>query len=319
MWIAGVRTAATSVYPDMGALVPLADSGQWAALTTQIRAIGLGHPAREAITLQHLGALTSVQTLHRDQETPGEDPRTLDLLVASGLINQAWDARGQGRSDSVATQTWDLFFGKLNESESLLTRLIAEDPADPRPWFLRLISGRGLELGEGELRRRYERLGELAPGHVPAQLQLLQVLCPKWSGTWEKAFEHARACAASGVGTDGPAVVAVAHFEKATERTDLSEMTAYLRAPEVLPEIRYTAAQSVDHVEYVQDWTWVTARSAFAWCFAVADLDDEAAPHWLALGDRGDELLFGRYPSPDAHVTKRLNASRAKALNGVRA
>ena len=78
----------------------------------------------------------------------------------------------------------------------------------------RLITARGLRLGLSEARRRYHRLAEIDPYHLPGQWQYLQQLCPKSGGDWARTHAFARETAeAAPPGSFGPVLVAEAHLE----------------------------------------------------------------------------------------------------------
>ncbi len=144
-----------------------------------------------------LADLTSLRANHADDhslaslvlaETDGIDG-PLDRLLAEhpwdrearGLwahraIVSGWAIRTGRQAQDIGAEQFAAFHERLRAAEQVLIRLCAEDPADVHAWCLRLITARGLELGHGESRRRYDRLRAVDPHHVVGQRVFLQVL-----------------------------------------------------------------------------------------------------------------------------------------------
>ncbi len=106
-------------------------------------------------------------------------------LYAARLVVVGWNVRGGLRAQYVGREQFDTFHDRLRRAERLLIDVTARDPADTSAWAWRLKTARGLELGQAEARRRYDRLARTAPHMYTAQAQLVQQLCPKWGGTFE--------------------------------------------------------------------------------------------------------------------------------------
>ncbi|MFF4577680.1 hypothetical protein [Streptomyces sp. NPDC001389] len=228
-------------------------------------------------------------------------------LYANHLIRAGWRIRSGARAEHVSRQQFDSFHAHLRRAEVLLIDVCAEYPAYALAWYLRVTTARGLELGQGEARRRYERLAEHHPHHYSGQSQLLQQLCPKWSGSWEEAEGFARACAeAAPEGGPQGALVAVAQLERyleieRDENTPAAE--TYLREPAQHTALQEAAARSVLHPTARADaFQYVGAHNAFAAAHSAAGRHAEAAPHFRALGDRATEFPWG-YVGADHSAT----------------
>ncbi|MFH7594176.1 hypothetical protein WDV06_03620 [Streptomyces racemochromogenes] len=227
---------------------------------------------------------------------PGEP--LFRTLYAHHLIRTGWNIRSGARAEHVSRQQFDSFHAHLRRAEVLLIDVCAEYPAYALAWYLRVTTARGLELGQGEARRRYERLAEHHPHHYSGQSQLLQQLCPKWSGSWEEAEGFARACAeAAPEGGPQGALVAIVQLERYLEiERDQNTRAAetYLREPERHTALREAAARSVLHpAARTGAFQYVGAHNAFAAAHSAAGRPADAAPHFRALGDRATEFPWG--------------------------
>ncbi|MGC4857375.1 hypothetical protein ACLQ24_29425 [Micromonospora sp. DT4] len=139
-------------------------------------------------------------------------------------------------------------------------------------WTERIIIARGLQLGQNEARRRYDRLAQQHPHHATAQAALLQQLCPKWSGDGDRAFAFARECAqAAPVGAPNAVLVVEAHLERWLDFDTDRERTAYVRSTPVAEEIMQAAQRSMLHPDFVDRPGWVWVRSSFALMFSLTD------------------------------------------------
>ncbi|MFF2197767.1 hypothetical protein [Streptomyces sp. NPDC058157] len=219
-------------------------------------------------------------------------------LYANHLIRAGWNIRSGARAEHVSREQFDSFHAHLRRAEVLLIDVCAEYPAYALAWYLRVTTARGLELGQGEARRRYERLAEHHPHHYSGQSQLLQQLCPKWSGSWEEAEGFARACAeAAPEGGPQGALVAVAQMERYLEiqrDEDTHAAETYLREPAQHTALLAAAARSVLHPAARTDaFHHVGAHNAFAAAHSAAGRHAEAAPHFRAVGDRATEFPWG--------------------------
>ncbi|MGW7439072.1 hypothetical protein [Streptomyces sp. NPDC054849] len=222
-------------------------------------------------------------------------PRT---LFADRLIQIGWGIRSGHRAQHVSKQQFQDFHTYLRRAEILLIDVFAEYPEYALAWYLRVITARGLELGLGETRRRYDRLAEHHPHHYSGQSQLLQQICPKWGGTWEAAHGFAEECLKSSpAGGPGGALTAIAQMEQyleLAEKQGTRVAESYLREPDNRARLLDAAARSVLHPAFRADAHHaVNAHSAFAAAHSAAGRPADAAPHFRALGDRASEFPWG--------------------------
>ncbi|MEU4425976.1 hypothetical protein AB0F81_35605 [Actinoplanes sp. NPDC024001] len=206
-------------------------------------------------------------------------------MYGSCLIDIGWGIRGGGTARTVSRQQFDLFRKWLLQAEQVLTEGTARCPGDTALWASRLDTARGLQAGQAEARRRYDRLAEIDPHHWPAQMLMVQQLCPKWGGSWEAVhqFAHDAMMAAPAGGMQG-GLVAEAHIEHwfSLLGDDNAAATAYLRSPAVSESIYQSAHRSIGAPEFRRDWGWVKVGSEFAFLFS--ELGDRAATAWLFDG-----------------------------------
>lgn len=232
--------------------------------------------------------------LRRAAERSPRDPLPRTLL-ADRLVQVGWGIRTGHRAQHVSKRQFDDFHAHLRRAEILLIDVCAEHPQYALAWYLRVVTSRGLELGVGETRRRYDRLAEHHPHHFGGQAQLLQQICPKWGGSWEAAHGFARECAADAPdGRPNGALVAIAQLEnylEIAEQTSVRAASTYLRDLDNQTRRLEAAARSVLHPAARADaFRSVDAHSAFAAAHSAAARHAAAAPHFRALGDRASEF-----------------------------
>jgi hypothetical protein len=237
-------------------------------------------------------------------------------LLAARLIAKAWEIRSAKRATHVRRDQFIGMRAQLLKAEPILLELTAEDPGDVVAWVFRLRSARGLEVGQSEARRRYDRLARFAPHSFAAQSQLVQQLCPKWSGSWEALHTFARECLdAAPAGSLSPAVVGEAHLEHFIE-LDGAEQTGYLRKVAVQQEIIAAADKSVLHPNFVGGYYWPRACGVFAVLFNKIGDHERAAACFRRLGDE----VASEYPWQQlyAEPAAAFDSLRDKAFGGVK-
>ena len=234
-------------------------------------------------------------------------------LHAQRQIVVAWQARGRGPAASVSPERFAAFTTGLQRAEVALIQACAEDPSWTMPWYLRLVTARGLELGIPETRRRYDRLAELDPHHYEGQREMLQRLCPKWGGSWEEAFAFARSCAtAAPSGSFVPALVADAHLELWVS-LPAKEGREYLRRGDVRDEVDRAARDSVLHARARSGPSTVRVRTVLGALHAVAGDTAAADQHFRALGGVVDDGVWGYLGASERVVDKCRTAALAGA------
>jgi len=233
-------------------------------------------------------------------------PRT---LLADHYVRIGWGIRSRAQAEHVSREQFDRFHEWLRRAEQILIEVCAEQPTYAHAWTVRQLTARGLELGQAEARRRYDRLSLHHPHHYPAQTQLLQQLCPKWGGSWEAAHGFAReATAAAPDGSHSGALVAHAHLEHWLDLKGAGA-AAYMRDVAVRNDLRLAAQASVLHPDHRPGWHGRGAHSAFAMAFSLGGHHADAAPHFRELGDRPTEFPWQYLSDPaDAFVKYRKYA-----------
>ncbi|MFH9860513.1 hypothetical protein [Streptomyces sp. NPDC017202] len=300
-------------YDNTPELVPLrtaARAGDWPAVRAFVK--GLDSAEKISMVSSVLAETPGAETFleRAAAELPADPlPRT---LLAERYVHIGWDIRSGARAQDVSRDQFEQFHSWLRRAEQLLIEVCAEQPAYSPAWTVRLTTARGLQLGQAEARRRYDRLSAHHPHHYRAQTQLLQQLCPKWGGTWEAAHAFARECAtAAPDGSNSGAVVALAHIEHWLD-LDSPDDAAYLRGVPVRDDLRFAAQVSVLHPAHRPDWYSVGAHSAFAFAFSMGGHHADAAPHFAFLGDRATEFPWQYTGDPKASfLTFRKLATQA--------
>jgi len=277
------------VYENTPELIPLRDAvnaGDWMAVRGFLGRLG---SVDDLITGMNTVAMIdgSERLLEWAAQQFPADPLPRTILAKRYLII-GWDIRGAALAKHVSREQFDQFHAWLRRAEQLLIQVCAEQPAYAPAWYVRITLARGLELGQTEARRRYDRLRAHHPHVYGAQAALLQQLCPKWGGSWEAA--HGFAVEATREAPDGAmtgVLVADAHIEHWLSLGD--QGGAYMRGVNVLQDLRNAAAISLRHPAYRPDLSSVAAHSTFALAFSLGGHHADAAPHYAALGERASE------------------------------
>jgi hypothetical protein len=214
-------------------------------------------------------------------------PRT---LLAERYIHIGWTIRSRASAEHVSRDQFEQFHAWLRKAEQRLIEVCAEQPTYAPAWTARLLTARGLQLGQSEARRRYDRLSAHHPHQFRAQSQLLQQLCPKWGGSWEAVHGFAQECvSAAPDGSPAGVLVAEAHVEHGLDLSDVAG-TEYMRNVSVRNELRHAAQVSVLHPDHRPGWPSVTGHSTFALAFSLGGHLKDAAPHFAALGNTAAAL-----------------------------
>ncbi|MFI5759901.1 hypothetical protein ACIA8F_03050 [Streptomyces sp. NPDC051563] len=290
----------------------------WDAVAAAFAA--LGDEDDRAIASRVVGEQHNAETFLNGAmaQDPG-DPLVRSLL-AERLIRLGWGLRTSARAHDVPAGRFQQFHGYLRRAELLLIDVCAEHPRYALAWYLRTTTSRGLELGLGETRRRYERLAEHHPHHYAGQQQLLQQLCPKWGGTWEAAHSFAAQCARTAPpGAPAGALVAIAQLEQYADARDGSDARRgekYLAAPENRAQLLAAARHSVLHPDArAGAYAHTDAHNAFAAAHSAAARPADAAPHFRVLGDRGSTFPWNYLGFGD-HTTEFVRHRKTALATG---
>ncbi|MFF5080169.1 hypothetical protein ACFY36_24205 [Actinoplanes sp. NPDC000266] len=250
------------------------------------------------------------------QKVLADDPD--DSTAAAALGRRwtiiGWKIRTGARAQHVSAGQFASFHERLRRAEAVLIEGVARNPGDPALWTARLTSGRGLEVGLAEIRRRYDKVIALTPHHLSAQSALLQSLCPKWSGSWELLHPWAReAVLAAPEGAVQGLLVVDAYLEHWIELPE-DEGRRFFEGEQVRAEIYEAARRSVLHPAFGRDYGWVHAASSFALIFSMLGDRASTAAMFRMLGDLAEEYPWHYLGDPATEI----RARRAWALGGTR-
>jgi hypothetical protein len=227
-------------------------------------------------------------------------------LLGIRYIAVAWAIRTGARAEHVSASQFEQFQDWLRRAERILFDVCSEYPDYVPAWEARITTARGLQLGHGEARRRYDRLAALDPQVFAAQRVYLQQILPKWSGSWDDASAFVEECAAGAApGALGPLLV----VDVAIERW-LDGMKTV--PPETVDAVREAAARSVWHPDHRGGAGAAIAHANLALFYTLAKLPTEAWSHFEALGETPVEAMWKYRPDPEAAYRKGRDAA-AKA------
>ncbi|MFI5840752.1 hypothetical protein ACIA8K_13690 [Catenuloplanes sp. NPDC051500] len=283
---------AATAYPEIGVLRSALGAADW----TAVRRLwdGLDWAGRSQLVdavsdierpgeVEHLVAMLRA-ALDAD---PG-DP-VAGAMLGAHLVSAGWRIRSAARARFVSQDQFRRFHEHLRRAEGVLIEATARNPENVAAWEWRITSAMGLQLGQDEARRRYDRVARVAPHHLRAQSGLLQLLCPKWSGSWEAVHTFARErMLAAPEGAHNAVLVATAHLEHWLE-LESGEDAAYLTSQPVREELYEAARRSVWHPEFRRTVGWVYVMNMFAGLFSLLEDHRATAGLFAALGPLATE------------------------------
>lgn len=294
-----------SAFPEAAWLRQAAAVGDWASIRQYVDSLPQGTDRSFAVRV-----LAEVPEGEQPlRELVAADPYDVFALTVLGAreIEAGWEIRTAARAEHVSRNQFAAFHAHLREAEKLLIRATALDPSNDAAWAERLNTARGLQLGQNEARRRYDRLAAHHPYHFTGQARLLQQLCPKWGGSWQAAHDFAQECLRGApAGALNGGLVAEAHLEHWLDLRAGQERTEYLRQPHVHAELVEAAEHSVSHPHFRPAYGWVTVQGCFAALFSLIGDRPRAAAHFRALGNLATEYPWSYLGKPaDAYVKYR--------------
>ncbi|MFI5494071.1 hypothetical protein [Actinoplanes sp. NPDC051859] len=243
---------------------------------------------------------------------------TAAALLALHLIRAGWQIRSGAWATDVGREQFDRFHEHLRRAEGILIDATARQPRDPALWTARLTTARGLQLGQAETRRRYDRLVAADPQHLTGQRQYLQGVCPKWGGNWDHLHKWAwEAMLAAPPGAPQGVLVAEAHLEHMLDldNNNPTAARAYLSDISIRDAVHQAAHRSVWHPSFRRDPGWVDTASTFAMVFALGRDHTSAASMFAMLGDLASERPWNRLE--DDVVTTIHRYRRAALASGA--
>lgn len=300
---------AGAAYPEVEDLREALDAADWPAVRSLLA--DRDHDGRTLLVREagdHVDADAFLRRVYDEDPTD----QLAGALLGTHLVCAGWRIRSGARAQYVSRSQFGGFHEHLRRAEQVLIDVTARYPDDAAAWTERINVARGLQLGQNEARRRYDRLAHHHPHHLPAQASLLQQLCPKWSGDWDRAFAFARECAeAAPDGAPNAVLIAGAHLERWLDADSDQEWADYLRSTPVADDVLRAAQRSVLHPDYVDRPGWVGVRSLFALMFSLTGQWSAAASQFTVLGNRGTTYPWA-YVDYAEGFTKYRSAAYAK-------
>ncbi|GAA3351892.1 hypothetical protein GCM10020358_83300 [Amorphoplanes nipponensis] len=291
-----------AAYPEMGRLRAALTAPDW----PEVRALVAAAPGPVARTMltQYAATVPGAELFLPDVLARDADDAVAAAVLGGRLITMGWAVRSSAPAAYVSQEQFRTFRDFLVRAERVLIDATARHPADPALWSQRLLSARGLGFGLAEVRRRYDRLAEHDPHHLPAQGHLLQSLCPKWGGTWQQMHAFAHECMlAAPPGAPNAVLVVTGHLERWLADD------AHLASPEVRTEIYEAAARSVWDPGFGNDHGWAGVRNTFAMAFSLLGDHRAAAGQFTELGRCASEHPWHFLGDPaEVFVTRRAQA-----------
>ncbi len=305
-----LRLEPEDAFPELADLRFAMRGGDWRTVSGFFDQLPDDHARAIALTIA--GDVPETEQFVTDVVTREPGSALARALYGQRYVGLAWEVRTSQRAKNVSKQQFATMREHLITAERVLIDLTAWRPDYALGWAVRLTTSMGLELGMNEAKRRYAQLAKVRPHLYNAQARMLQLLCPKWCGTWEEMFGFVRECVRTAPdGSLNPALIADAHLERGYEMK-APERTQYLRQPAVIRELQDAARRSVLHPAFRRVYGWVGAHSCFAAAFSLAGEYRMAAVHFRELGDLGS-----RYPWSYYGDAQRVLAQHRAAALGV--
>jgi hypothetical protein len=146
--------------------------------------------------------------------------------------------------------------------------------------------------------RRYEQAAAHHPHSYRLQSPALNANYPKWSGTWESAYEFVQRCAAAApAGSSVPTLVVDYHVEKRLWESDESRAKYYAQ-PDVAADIAAAADKSVLHPSYRTEPGWLVVCNRYAQALVGCADWPRAAAVYARLENRMVESEWTRFQYP---------------------
>ncbi|MFG2563385.1 hypothetical protein [Streptomyces sp. NPDC048496] len=300
-----------SAFPEASWLRQTAAARDWASIRSYVD--GLPQGTNRSFAVGILQDVRGVEDWMREVLAAApEDVLALTVLGARE-VRIGWKIRTDAPAENVSRKQFAGLHTHLRQAEQALIRATAIDPAFDAAWAERLTTAMGLQLGQAEARRRYDRLTAHHPHHITGQGRLLQQLCPKWGGSWEAAHGFARECmtgAPEGALSGG--MVAEAHMEHWISLNG-RERVEYLRQPHVHAELVEAAERSTLSPHFRPVYAWVTVQGYFAALFSLVGDHARAAACFHSLGNLASEYPWAELGvnATDAYI-KHRNSALAK-------
>jgi len=303
----------TDAYPELRDVRARLAAGDWESVRRMLDEVS---PVGRTMLIRYAGTVAEsaddgVERLLREVLERDPTDAAAAAMLGTRLTDVGWRIRTQARAQDVSAEQFRQFREWLCAAEAVLIDGTARNPDDPALWTVRLPSARGLEVGLAEVRRRFDRV---VPNHLPAQRQMLQQLCPKWSGSWELLHPWCHAqMLATPPGAPQGMLVAEGHIEHCFELPQ-GTRTDYLTSDSVRDELYEAANRSILHPEFGREFGWVQAVSTFAMVFSLIGDHRSAAAAFALLGELATEYPWDILGDP----AEKVRHFRHEAQVGVR-
>jgi hypothetical protein len=195
------------------------------------------------------------------------DPYLPLLFRGRHWIDWAWDARGGGRAKTVADGAWALFHERLQVAQVDLERAASLAPeGDPGPWVAMLPLAMGLGFEKAVVMAIFEEIQKRTPWNHQACSSMVQVLAPKWGGSWSLLFDFANwVLDEAPDGANVNSIMVEAHIEGWIEEGS----RLYLRLPGVREDVFRAAARSVDSPHAQASAVTLATHSLFLYTYGL--------------------------------------------------
>jgi len=276
-----------SAFPEAAWLRQVAAVRDWAAVRQYVD--GLPPEVNRSFAVGVLSDVAGVEDWMRELLAATPDDVLALTVLGTREVHIGWEIRTDARAQHVSREQFAGLHAHLRQAEQLLMRATALDPSFDAAWARRITTAMGLQLGQNEARRRYDRLAAYHPHHFSGQGGLLQQLCPKWGGSWEAAHGFARECLLNAPeGALNGGMVAEAHMEHWLSLRG-KEREEYLRRGNVRAELVEAAERSALHPRFHRGYGWVSVQGHFAALFSLMGDTTRAAACFRALGNLASE------------------------------
>ncbi|WP_211275435.1 MULTISPECIES: hypothetical protein [Actinoplanes] len=285
-------------YPKIAGLRTALDDGDWPACRGLLDP---AEPAERTALIQAGADEPGLEDFLRGVLRADPADGAAGALLGRHLINVGWEVHAEERAEPGCPECF-------RKAERVLISAAAHSPGDHAVWVSRLITARRLELGRSEARRRYDRLAELDPHHLPGQVEFLHHLTPRRGGSWERAHRFAvEAAEDAPPGAHQPVLIAEVHLGRWRETG-----RGHLAGETVRAELYDAAHHAVWHPDFRRTHGWVEVVSTFAMVFALLDDQQAAASLFAELGELDSAHPWNLLGDPATVITKyRRNAERA--------
>jgi hypothetical protein len=306
-----------AVFPDVAAVRAAVVARDWDGVR---RVVDAATVVGRSALLRHGAEGDGLEGFLRGVVSADPGDSAAVAMLGLHLIDVGWKIRSGARAQDVSRSQFDQFHDRLRAAEIVLLDGVARRPGDPALWVARLISARGLELGQAETRRRYDKLAAIDPHHLPGQLQFLQSLCPKWGGRWDVMQSWCRErMLAAPPGAHQARLVVEGHIERWLDLHGQGPaQAAYLRGDAVRAEIYEAAHRSVGHADFRREHGWVGLVSDLAFVFSMIDDRAAASSMFGLLGDLGTELPWSHLGEGAAVSIRRYRQRAGGVAEGFR-